>query len=432
MNQPLDLLVDSAGNLIFSDAGNNRIRKVDAATGVISTIAGGGYNYFEGASPTSVFLNQPAGVALSSTGQLYIVDRGSNKVRVMALPTAVPATVALNMSQNPADPGQTVTFTATLTPSTATGTVHFTNGTNLYFPAPVVNGVATYSTSAIAPGTYPMQARYSGDASFLAFNTAFSNLTVKNSRSISLDSSLHPAATGQSITLTAFFSSNGFLPYPTGTVQFRDGATVLGNATITSLHASFATSQLPPGDHSLVAIYDGDAQHTPSTSPILTQTVKNVTATVLTSSLNPVTAGQSVTFTASLNPASATGTVQFRDGATVLGTVNVANGAAAFSTSQLAAGTHSIVAAYSGDALELHRDLGDAVAGRDERCFRLFGGFEPEPFEHRPVRDVHGDSELRVGDRHVAVPRRSDVLGTFNIVNGAAEFTTSQLSAGAT
>jgi len=56
-----------------------------------------------------------------------------------------------------------------------------------------------------------------------------------------------------------------------------------------------------------------------------------------------------VTFTATFTPSAATGTVQFKDGATVLGSVTVSGGAAAFQTSTLAVGSHSITAVYSGD-----------------------------------------------------------------------------------
>jgi hypothetical protein len=76
--------------------------------------------------------------------------------------------------------------------------------------------------------------------------------------------------------------------------------------------------------------------------------------TTVTSSANPATVGQAVTFTASVSAASGTatpgGTVTFLDGTNTLGTANVgANGQAAFTTSALTTGTHTIIANYSGD-----------------------------------------------------------------------------------
>jgi hypothetical protein len=76
------------------------------------------------------------------------------------------------------------------------------------------------------------------------------------------------------------------------------------------------------------------------------------TSAKLTSSLNPSSPGQTVTFTATVSPATATGTVQFLDGATVIGTATLSSGSASFATSALSSGTHSITAAYSGDAID--------------------------------------------------------------------------------
>jgi len=77
------------------------------------------------------------------------------------------------------------------------------------------------------------------------------------------------------------------------------------------------------------------------------------TSTSLASSLNPSTFGQSVTFTATVKPSAtgtATGTITFKDGTTMLGTSAISSGIAKFTTSTLAVGTHSITAVYGGDA----------------------------------------------------------------------------------
>jgi manganese oxidase len=71
--------------------------------------------------------------------------------------------------------------------------------------------------------------------------------------------------------------------------------------------------------------------------------------TMLTSSANPVTQGQSVTLTAAVSPATATGTVTFYDGVTVLGTSTLNSGKATLTVSTLSAGTHSLAATYNGN-----------------------------------------------------------------------------------
>src|SRR5262249_19779074 len=102
---------------------------------------------------------------------------------------------------------------------------------------------------------------------------------------------------------------------------------------------------------SITAVYSGDATNAGSTSAVLTQTVKAIATVSLVSSVNPSTVGQSVSFTATVTPSTATGTVQFKDGGTVLSTVAVSSGSAGFSTG-LPAGAHSMTAVYSGDALD--------------------------------------------------------------------------------
>jgi sugar lactone lactonase YvrE len=82
INLPTGVVVDSSSNVIFSDTGNNRIRRVTPA-GLISTIAGTGTPGFSGDGGPAIAaeLNQPTGLALDGTGNLYISDRNNQRVR---------------------------------------------------------------------------------------------------------------------------------------------------------------------------------------------------------------------------------------------------------------------------------------------------------------------------------------------------------------
>jgi Bacterial Ig-like domain (group 3) len=245
--------------------------------------------------------------------------------------------------------GQSVTFTASVSPSAATGTVQFFDGAVSLGTASLSGGSASLTTAALAVGTHSITATYSGDANFAtSTSSAFSQTVSAAGTTTALTSSLNPSPFGQQVAFTATVSpSSG----PTGTVQFFDGVSSLGTAALSGGSASLTTSALAVGTHSITARYSGDANFTGSTSAALAQTVSPVsTATALTSSLDPSVFGQQVTFTATVSPTSGpTGTVQFFDGVNSLGTAALSGSTASITTSALAVGTHFITASYSGD-----------------------------------------------------------------------------------
>jgi hypothetical protein len=83
---PYGVAVDPYGNIYVLDAGNKRVRMVNNA-GIITTIAGGGTSTANGIAGTSAILNQPTGVAVDQYGTVYISESGDNKVRKLSLPS---------------------------------------------------------------------------------------------------------------------------------------------------------------------------------------------------------------------------------------------------------------------------------------------------------------------------------------------------------
>jgi len=100
LNIPFGLVTDSAGNLFISDSGNRRIRKWDAATGTITTIAGTGASGFNGDNITAISanLNSPAGIVLDNQGNLVFADRSQQRVRRISFATGLITTIAGNGS----------------------------------------------------------------------------------------------------------------------------------------------------------------------------------------------------------------------------------------------------------------------------------------------------------------------------------------------
>jgi hypothetical protein len=261
------------------------------------------------------------------------------------------STTTLVSSANPNLVGQPVTFTATVTGNggTPSGTVTFTNGATPLGTITLVAGQAAVTTSALGVGAQPITATYNGDTTFVGSSASLTQ-NETSSTTTTLVSSVNPSAVGQAVTFTA--TVTGSAGTPTGTVTFKDGATVLANAVALSPGgvATLTTSALVGGVHNLTATYNGDNSNAPSTGP-LTQNVTTNSVTAVVSSLNPSTVGQAVTFTATVTGTGGTpsGTVTFKDGATTLGSITLVAGKAAVTTSALPAGQQTITATYSGD-----------------------------------------------------------------------------------
>ncbi len=119
LNQPSGVAVDAAGNVYIADTGNNRVRKVAFATGVITTVAGNGAATYGGDNGVSngAQVNQPADVTLDNAGNLYIADTGNNRIRKIAAATGIITTVAGNGASAYSGDGGAATSRGNLEPS---------------------------------------------------------------------------------------------------------------------------------------------------------------------------------------------------------------------------------------------------------------------------------------------------------------------------
>jgi hypothetical protein len=114
--------------------------------------------------------------------------------------------------------------------------------------------------------------------------------------------------------------------------------------------ASFNTTTLSKGIHTITAVYSGNGTFSGSTSQSISVNVLGTSSTTIASSVNPSSFGQTVTFTATVTGGSDGEIVTFKDGSSTLGTGSLSSGSTSFTTSALAAGSHSITAVYGGDS----------------------------------------------------------------------------------
>ena len=98
LNNPRSIVIDSKGDFFISDKGNNRIRKVEKGSGIITTIAGNGVGSYsgDGGLATNARLFDPNGIALDSFGNLFIVDTGNKRIRKVTAATGIISTIVGN------------------------------------------------------------------------------------------------------------------------------------------------------------------------------------------------------------------------------------------------------------------------------------------------------------------------------------------------
>ena len=93
---PQNIAKDATGNLYIVDRNNHRVRKIDVATGIITTIAGNGTRGFsgDGGLATMAQLNSPAGIAIDASGNIYIADGSNNRIRKVDVSNGMITTIA--------------------------------------------------------------------------------------------------------------------------------------------------------------------------------------------------------------------------------------------------------------------------------------------------------------------------------------------------
>ena len=364
LNTPGGVTIDVAGNIYISDSGNNRIRKINSATQVISTIAGsGGYGDSFPANIASLY--GPFTIALDGKGDLFIADSLHNRVREIYSNIATLVYPLMRVNTASADMDQ-------ILENDGTAELNF-SGTTAISMAQLNAGTTCNSGVQLA-----VLAQCNVDASFLptttgnpvtgsievdsdarnAENKIILQAQVQSTSpsTVLLSSNPNPSTAGNPILFSVQVLSAGVIP--TGQVNLLDGTTKIASLQLANGIASVSISDLAVGQHTLTAAYDGDANSGSATSLPLLQVVtvlppNSSTTTFLSSSANPVALGQILTLTATVSAvtsgqAAPSGSVTLVEGSTVLGTASLVGGVGNFSISTLSVGTHLIGAVYGG------------------------------------------------------------------------------------
>ena len=324
---------------------------------------------------SSQLIEVPASVQTNKVDKKNYKSNFSHSIGGSQTGGTAPSMTSLMIS--PASPsvyGQNVTFTGTVTftstpPPSPTGTVTFYNGaTSLGSGTLNGSGIATFSSSTLAPGIYnDVIATYNGDSNFnSSTSTPSQSYTIDQAQTTTTLTPTYPSPNpshfGQQVTFEANVAANSpSTATPTGTVDFYYNGptgTLIGSTSLSSGLATLQISSLNANTYpTITAVYVGNTDFVTSysiSSPSVTLTVQPAqTSTLVSSTVNPTIYGGYTTFSATVTataPAvgTPTGTVQFFDGLTSLGSATLSGGVASLPPiNSLSGGIHIITADYT-------------------------------------------------------------------------------------
>jgi large repetitive protein len=297
---------DAAGNFYFTDTGNNRVRRIDALTGIIRTVAGNGKagHGGDGGPATSAEVDTPTGIATDSDGNVYVI--GTVISITVPQEDGLPKQDAPAESQSQARPDSTP-------PAVSYGAVReFGSVGSLEFASQKVGASSAAQTVLVS------------NVGNAALNLTRIAVTSGNSADFVID----PNTTSCNITLPLASGENcqiGVIFTPTDSGARSAVITLLDNTVDNGNTIEVSGTGIAPAAKPNVA---------------------------LASKLNPARAGETIEFEVKVEAASSpapAGKVELKEGGSTLATAELASGVATFKISNFSAGLHTLTAFYTGD-----------------------------------------------------------------------------------
>jgi hypothetical protein len=248
--KPAGVAVDAAGNLYIADAGNDRVRKVSAGTGIVTALAGGGTNG-DGCNQVTASVGFPIDIALTNAGDgLYIVDYKDNRIRLIstAPPGVVPSISSISPSSGVSGRDYQVTlsgngFVVSGGNGCADGTTNIAiTGAGVTISGQSISNDTITATFSVAPDAPAASHDVTVSNSFGASNAVkFSvGLPTPTITSISPSSGLRGTTVTVTLAGTNFVSGSGT------TVKISTGGVAAGSVSVQSDTSLTATFQIDP------------------------------------------------------------------------------------------------------------------------------------------------------------------------------------------
>jgi len=275
--KPNGVSVDASGNVYIADTGNQRIRQV--SSGAIATVAGNGAQGFggDGSPATEATLNNPRNVVADANGNAVIADRLNQRVRSISFAAFTFANDGVGVTSSAQQVTLSNSGTEALSVTSITFSGPFSVAAGGSCPAAPISLAANQSCTQnvsylpMAVGAHTGSVTFAGTG-IVPQKIALNGTAVTSSTTIEVTSSGPKIFAGLPVTLTATVAPPG-LGTPTGSIDFYDGTALLGTVTQTTGSAQFQTSSLAAGDHSITAVYGGDANFAGSTSAAISQMI---------------------------------------------------------------------------------------------------------------------------------------------------------------